>query len=103
MLNKELGGIMSTATKAAQGRPENQGMLQLFQKLCFCLETEANAELYILSELHTKMEEFSDEFEVPVYSIKRLKQKLQEHYKECIFFAEVEGRSNVVCFRNMDH
>ncbi len=33
--------------------------------------------------------------------MKRLKQKLQEHYKECIFFADVEGRGNVVCFRNM--
>ena len=31
----------------------------------------------------------------------RLKQKLQEHYGECVLFAEVEGRENVVCFRNM--
>ncbi len=30
-----------------------------------------------------------------------MKQKLQEHYKECIFFADVEGCGNVVCFRNM--
>ena len=36
-----------------------------------------------------------------VYSIKRLKQKIQEHYKEYIFFATVEGRDNVVCFKNM--
>ena len=46
-----------------------------------------------------KMEEFSDESGA-VYSIKRLKQKLQEHY-EFIFFAEIEGQGNVVCFRNM--
>ena len=45
------------------------------------------------------MEEFSDESGA-VYSIKRLKQKLQEHY-EFIFFAEIEGQGNVVCFRNM--
>ena len=30
-----------------------------------------------------------------------MKQKLHKHYKEFIFFAEVEGCSNVVCFRNM--
>jgi len=30
-----------------------------------------------------------------------LKQKLYEHYKEFIFFAEVEGHSNAVCFRNI--
>ena len=99
MLNKELRRMPQTATKAAQGRPQDQGMLQSFEKLCLWLETEADAELYTLSELHSKMEEFSDE--CVVYSIKRLKQKLQEHYKESIFFAEVEGRGNVVCFRNM--
>jgi len=36
-----------------------------------------------------------------VYTAKTLKQKLQEHYKDFIFFVEVEGRVNVVCFRNM--
>ena len=33
-------------------------------------------------------------------SIKILKQKL-EHYQITYFFANVEGRDNVVCFRNM--
>lgn len=45
------------------------------------------------------MEEFSGESEV--YTLKRLKRKLQEHYGDFIFFAEVEGRSNVLCFKNM--
>ena len=36
-----------------------------------------------------------------VYGIKRIKQKLQEKYKENIFFAELSGRNKVVCFRNM--
>ena len=36
-----------------------------------------------------------------VYGVKRTKQKLQEKYKDNIFFAEVSGRKNVVCFRNM--
>jgi len=30
-----------------------------------------------------------------------LKQKLQEHYQEHIFFANVQGRENVICFKNM--
>ena len=45
------------------------------------------------------MVEFTNSSEV--YSVKRLKQKLQEHYKEFIFFAEVEGCDNVVYFWNM--
>ena len=68
-----------------QGRPQDQGMLQWFEMLLQWLESEAGAELYTLAELQAKMEEFSNESEV--YSIKRLKQKLQDHYKEFIFFA----------------
>ena len=97
MLNKGLGGMTSNV---AQGRPKDQAMLQSFENLCLWLETEGDAELYTLSELHAKMEEFSDE-SGGVYSIKRLKQKLQKHYKEFIFFAEIEGRGNIFCFRNM--
>ena len=79
------------------GRPENKDMLAISTKLCEWLESEA--ELYTLSELHQKMKDLSGGKEV--YTVKRLKQKLQEHYKEFIFFAEVQGRANVVCFRNM--
>ena len=57
------------------------------------LESEAGAESYTFTE---EMKEISDNF-----TIERLKQKLQEHYKEFIFFVEVEGCSNVVYFKNM--
>lgn len=82
-----------------KGRPEDQEMRHWFEVLCNWLESEGDADLYSLSDLHTKMTEFSGESEV--YTIKRLKQKLQDRYREFVFFAEVEGRSNVVCFRNM--
>lgn len=55
--------------------------------------------MYTLAELHAKMVELYGESEV--YTIKRLKQKLQDYYKEFIFFAKVEGCSDIVCFRNM--
>jgi hypothetical protein len=42
------------------------------------LESEAGAEMYALSELHAKMAEFSGGSDIN--SIKRFKQKLQEHY-----------------------
>ena len=81
------------------GRHQDEGMLQWFKLLIQWLESESGAELYTLTELHSKMTELSDGS--GVYTIKRMKQKLQEHYKEHIFFANVEGRENVVCFRNM--
>ena len=36
-----------------------------------------------------------------VYSIKRMKQKLKEKYGDSIFFAEVPGRPNIVCLKDM--
>jgi len=45
------------------------------------------------------MVKFSDGDDV--YTIKRLKQKLQEQYKEHIFYVNIEGLENVVCFNNM--
>ena len=74
-------------------------MLKWFKVLIKWLKSESGAELYTLTELHSKMVEFSDGDDV--YTIKRLKQRLQEHYKELIFYANVEGRENVVCFKNM--
>jgi len=97
MFNKQLEQACSDSK--VQGRPEDQMMLQWFKMLCQWLESEVGAESYILTELHNKMKEISDNSEV--YTVKRLKQKLQEHYKEFIFFAEVEGHGNVVCFKNM--
>ena len=39
-------------------------------------------------------------FDEDVYTVKRIKEKLQDKYKDNIFFAEVSGRKNDVCFRN---
>ena len=36
-----------------------------------------------------------------VYSVKRLKQNLQHRCRDHLFFAEFNGRKNVVCFREM--
>jgi len=65
---------------------------------CHWLESEADAELYTLAELHDKITEFSGRLDV--YTPKRLK-KLHEYYEDFIFFVKVEGRGNVLCFRNM--
>ena len=62
------------------------------------LGSEGGADSYTLTELH-KIKEISDSSKV--YTIKKLKQKLYKHYKELIFFAAVEGCSNIVCFKNM--
>ena len=87
------------AEGAEKGRPVDEGMQQWFQMLCIWLEIEADAELYTLQELHSKMTEMAGD--ESVYSVKRIKQKLQEKYGEKLYFAEIDGRSNVVCFQGM--
>ena len=54
----------------------------------------------ILLELHERVIDIAGGSN-DVYPVKRLKQKLQDKYKDFIFFAEVQGRKNVVCLRNM--
>ena len=56
---------------------EHDGKLAWFEVLCNWLENESEAKLYSLSELHAHVAGNAE-----VYSIKRLKQKLEEHYSE---------------------
>ena len=49
-----------------------------------CISLEADSELFTLDVLRDKMVKA---YEADVYTVKRIKQKLQEHYKEDIFFA----------------
>ena len=79
------------------GRPYNEEMEQNFQLLCDWMED--NTELFTLKELHDKMNELSNNSEI--YSIKHLKRKLIQKYQDYIYFSELSGRPNVVCFKNM--
>ena len=77
------------AQNKPKGRPVDENMLQLFEMLCIWLEVEGDAELYTVTDTDT------------VYSTKWLTTKLKEKYKDSLYFAEVNGRSDVVCFSNM--
>ena len=80
-------------------RSADEGMLHWFEMLCIWLKIDSHAEPYTLKELHSKMSEPAGDDSV--YCLKRLKQKLQERYGNKLYFAETEGKSNVVCFQNM--
>ena len=86
--------------KSPSSRPTDSDCLENFELVCECLEAEG--ELCSLSEVHDKMTEIAKLNESEnVYSQKWLKTKLQQKYKEHIFFAEVNAKSNVICFREM--
>ena len=79
-----------------RGRKVDAEKINAFDLLCDWLDGEA--ELYTLNELQAKMQEFSC-LDV-TYSIKWLKTKLTERYKDNIFITELKGRKDIVCFRN---
>ena len=45
------------------------------------------------------MERFSESNEA--YSTQRLKKKLKDRYSDHLYFAEINGRKNVLCFKNI--
>ena len=83
---------------SSAGRPPDPHMSKLFDQLCDRIEA-ADDELYTLTEMRDLMKRIGECDEV--YSEKQIKQKLIEKYEDHIFFSEVCGRKNVVCFRNM--
>ena len=55
-----------------------------------------------LQDLHDLMTGLCDgDTEKDLYSVKLMKHLLQERYGQSIVFAEIGGRKNVVCFRNL--
>ena len=73
-------------------------MSLIYSKLCDLLEVADN-ELFLLRDLHDKMIELAGNDYV--YSETHLKRKLEEQYGEHVFFAEISGHRNVICFREM--
>ena len=53
-----------------------------------------------MKEIHVEMVKIAGTAE-KVYSKRWLKQKLEEKYKDHIFFSEINGKNDVVCFQNM--
>ena len=82
-----------------RGHPTDPNMLENFKNICAWLEKDTDSELYTLQELHLKMEQLSEN--APCYSLKSLKRKLVEYYGDHIFFTELPGRPNLVCFKDM--
>ena len=85
-------------TQKSSGRPINVEQHRAFVDMCSWLENEN--ELYTLQELSDKISEYSGPAEPEVYGVKRIKQKLKDKYGDVVFFAEISGRKNVVCFQS---
>ena len=90
---------LQTQSSNKRGRPANTAMMENFNRIRVWLEEEADSDLYTLAELHNKMIQLGEDS--PCYSVKSMKRKLSEYYGEHIFFGELPGRPNLVCFKDM--
>ena len=90
---------LKTTSSTKRGRPIDEDMHEGFEKVCEWLENEGESGLYTITELHEKMNELNGSKEI--YATKHLKQKLSDRYKEHIYFTELPGRADVICFRDM--
>ena len=82
-------------TERKTGRPDDDSRRNVFESICQWLEEEGDSELYTMKELITKFEDMGSTGYTPRY----LKQLLKERYGEHIYFSELPGRSDVVCFK----
>ena len=83
--------------QTGRGRTSNTSSIEALEKSYSYLESEN--ELFTFADLHQNLKEFAgtDDVFVPKY----IKQKLMDRYGDQIFFAEIDGRKNVVCFRGV--
>jgi len=60
--------------------------------------------MYTLEELHDVMSDFcEDDAMSELYFVKHVKRLLKDFYSEDIIFSEINGRRNVVCFKDVCH
>ena len=90
--------VMPMATNK-KGRPADPDTISEFDRVCNWLEEDGDCELYTIKEKHQKMTELAGHS--LVYSEKGLKEKLKTHYKEQVYFTELPGRADIVCFKDM--
>lgn len=73
---------------------------ETFDTLCSWIEL-SDDELYTINDLQVKLQNIAHGDETLAYSKQQIKRKLIDKYGDHLFFAEIAGKSNVICFRNM--
>ena len=87
--------------RSQEGPGEDDIKKKPFDGMCEWLESSCEIEIFTLEELQSHvMVETGCEADC-LYSSKHLKAKRLDRYGDHIFFGEVRGRKNVICFKEM--
>ena len=82
----------------SKGKPMDKVLLESFENVCEWLESEGDCDLHTLKELQQKMKDINGK---DSYSSVYLKKKLKERYNDHVYFSELSGQADVICFREM--
>lgn len=83
------------------GRPIDEERKLLFEKLCEWIDEEVEHGVTTLAEIHMKMLELDPiEDKSLAYGRRYLKTKLQEEYKESLYFTSEERIADIVCLKD---
>ena len=86
-----------------RGRKADEGRVKLFKELCIWFEEEMEDNLFTLDQLHEKLVSFDKTLDKTLANTKRyLKQMLEEHFKERMYFTSKERRTDVLCFKDLN-
>jgi hypothetical protein len=95
--NEMFGSSRKSVPNSYKGRTVVTESSAAFNTLCEWMESET--ELYSVSELREKMVVICGEERT--YTSKWLKNRIKDRYKEHVHFAEINGKPNVVCFKDV--
>ena len=85
-----------------RGRKRDKGRVKLFKELCNWLEEEMEDNLFTLDHLHEKLVSLDKTPDKALAYTKRyLKQMLEKHFKERMYFTSEERRTDVLCFKDL--
>ena len=83
------------------GQPIDEERKLLFEKLCEWIDEEVEHGVTTLAEIHMKMLELDPiEDKSLAYGRRYLKTKLQEEYKESLYFTSEERIADIVCLKD---
>lgn len=89
----------TSEAKRTPGRPEEPERIRAFQATVAYFE-ENDEEQLTVTDLVEKMQSYLEGSDSQAYCVRRMKDKLNEHFKDQLFITEINGKSNVVTFRH---
>ena len=91
---------LKRSSNKQRGKPVDKSLHESFNSVCEWLEREGDCELHTIAEIQDRMRGECDG-QYAAYSPEYTKKKLKERYKDTMYFAEMTGLPDAVCFKEM--